>query len=126
MKALVIPSLADKPCKVVYLDPNDLRAMQALVGGYIEEARYDHDSVFVLNEEGGAMRLARNRRATDYVRRHSDAARQGRIGPMTPGYGLVGDVVVFGESDGQLTDVPQRLVEHFGADQPLGQPGLEL
>ena len=47
------------PCEVREI-PNELEAMQELVGGYIETLRLDGDLFFIVNEDGKMLGLTPN------------------------------------------------------------------
>lgn len=104
----------------------DLSNLDAYVQGLPERARYDTDSVLFVNGMGHSMRMAPNERVTRYMFEESAAAKRGNFRNDTPDtYFLAGPVVILGEHDegGGLTtyaDVPDRLVEFFGASHQLG------
>ena len=62
----------------------ELKELQAIVGGYIQEVCLTDDSVMVLNEEGKLEGLPMNVRATEVFRKNF---------PTNPDF-IVGDVLV--------------------------------
>jgi Domain of unknown function (DUF3846) len=83
---------------------SDLASYQAAVGGYIETIHLDgHPSVIVANEEGKAMHLPVNRRATCLWWLLNPSGHGGDT--------LVGDVAIVGPIEqGEMSDAPARLV----------------
>ena len=70
------------------LIPNTLKALQELVGGYIEVVRVFDDAVVICNEEGRIMGLPHNCEIC--------------------GYGFVGTIVIAGTRGEDFADVPIR------------------
>lgn len=117
-KAIVIPCSPLQSCRVIDLQaaPHHLGRLAELLGGDPEAAYYDANAVVYVDENGSAMRRARNELATRYALAQSEAARQRGVDPGTllsalP-YCLYGDVVLVGrDDDGKLTDVPARFLD---------------
>src|SRR5689334_9936408 len=94
--------------------------MTEIGNGIPSLATYSRDSRVVVDDQGFAKGLPVNPRATRWMRTESDAAKQGRMRNAPPDYVLVGDVALVGSDGPELTDVPQHLVDHFGA--VVGKP----
>jgi hypothetical protein len=116
VKALLIPVDPSRPVQMIEVsDRDDLRQH---VGGLPEATRYDYDSIIYISDTGRVDGQAMNTRATDYIRRESEAARQGKMIGIDPSYGLCGTAVVVGHDEHGLRDVPDRLVARFnGAER---------
>jgi Domain of unknown function (DUF3846) len=120
--AIIVPADPALPVRLDSLpaDPSaQLDWAQRLVGGWVERAVYDPDACLLVNQDGMALRLPINDRATRYVRRDSTAAarHEARGQPWPAGYVLVGDVIVVGlectaESE-RWRGVPARLAQAF-------------
>jgi hypothetical protein len=111
MKALFIP--ADSARKVEVIDISGQDDIHALGGGISVPSRYDSDSImFVIQRTTREM----NVRATGHI--EVPAAERIWLGNQNvPAYAIHGDVVVVGDGGSEgLEDVPQRLIETFGAD----------
>ena len=80
--------------------PNTLEALQALVDGYIEIVRIDHDNLAIVNEEGVLQRLPYN--CTLYTKRN---------GEKVWSVDLVGNIVVVGNDGEDFTNVKMSLEE---------------
>lgn len=96
-RAVVIPT--DTAPYVADVDDRTPGVLQALVGGYFEAIPVRrHEAVVFVNEDGVRLRLPPN--------------------PHTHplGWSLVGTAVVFGpaDSEGELTDVPQSVIDLYG------------
>lgn len=111
MKALLIP--ADPTRAVEMIEINGRDDIRQHVGGLPEATRYDYDSLLYVSDTGRIDGQPMNVRATDYIRRDSEAARQGKMPGIDPSYGLYSPVVVVGDGANGLRDVPDRLVERF-------------
>jgi hypothetical protein len=83
------------------------------VGGLPEATQYDRDSIIYISDTGRIDGHPMNTRATDYIRRESEAARQGKMIGIDPSYGLYGTAVVVGADEHGLRDVSDRLVSRF-------------
>lgn len=128
-KALHVPADPEQPVRVVNVRVTDLGDITRLVGGgFLTTARFDRDSVVLVDDEGIRKGLPTNERATTWMLEHSDAARQGRMRGADPGYQLYGNAVMLGDdAGGEMTDVPARLVQYFGVDQTVQRgPSMEL
>lgn len=64
---------------------DSLENLQRIVGGYIEMLAIDEENVLIVNEEGKLMNLEKNFKI--------------------PGDVIVGEVIITGYKDGELTDV---------------------
>jgi hypothetical protein len=82
---------------------DDLRALQGLVGGYVDFIPLAHGAVAHVNEDGHPLDLPPNPLGT------AVAIELGWKGAM-----LVGPVVLLGARDGKDTDVPQRVRDVLG------------
>lgn len=102
MKALIVPVAG--PARVEDLDPNDLDAMQRLVGGYFEVVVVP-GAVMWVNEDGRRLGLPHNQLASELI--NGIAVMAG-----VRGIPILGDVVLTGPADGRgdWTDVPDALV----------------
>lgn len=80
--------------------PNSLSSLQALVDGYIEIVRLDHNNVAIVNEEGLIHRLPYN--CSLYTKRN---------GEKTWYADLVGNIIVAGIDGEEFTDVKMSLEE---------------
>jgi Domain of unknown function (DUF3846) len=116
MKALLIPADPARPVEMIKITGRD--DTHRYLGGIAEATRYDHDAVMYVDDVGRINGKPMNTRATDYIVRESEAAKEGRMIGIDPSYGLYGEVVVVGfDGHGGLQDVPDRLVERFGGLQ---------
>lgn len=64
---------------------DSLENLQRIVGGYLEMLAIDEENVLIVNEEGKLMNLEKNFKI--------------------PGDMIVGEVIITGYKDGELTDV---------------------
>lgn len=64
---------------------DSLENLQRIVGGYLEMLAIDEENVLIVNEEGKLMNLEKNFKI--------------------PGDVIVGEVIITGYKDGELTDV---------------------
>ena len=69
--------------------PNELEAIQSIVGGHIEVARFDFGLIGIINEEGKLMGLEPS--GLNYY-----------------GDPLVGNVILCGEAGADFADIPER------------------
>ena len=94
-KIKVIVKCPGAPATIARI-PNDLDALQALVGGFIETVRIAPDAVAIINEEGRVME------------------------PPLPeqkvcGMWFAGPVIVAGTRGSDFTDIPKAILENPGA-----------
>jgi len=104
-RVLVIPADPDRPIQVRVLEGESLSVLQGLVGGPVEAVDVERpDASLWVNEEGKALGLRPNLRATALLWVHNRAFRGRDF--------VVGDAVVGGPAgpDGDLTGVPDALV----------------
>lgn len=107
-EALLIPASDFRDVEVITITKDEIRDY---VGGWPKRTRYDSDTAFFCNEI--QLGLPKNRRASDYVKTESDAAR-GRADHLDNPNVLYGDVIVVGYTafTEELKDIPDRLVTH--------------
>jgi hypothetical protein len=116
VKALLIPADSSRPVQMIEVSGRD--DLRQHVGGLPEAARYDYDSLIYISDTGRIDGQPMNVRATDYIRRESEAARQGKMIGIDPSYGLYGATVVVGADEHGMRDVPDRLITRFnGAER---------
>jgi hypothetical protein len=116
VKALLIPADPSRPVQEIEVSGRD--DLRQHVGGLPEATQYDLDSIIYISDTGRIDGQAMNTRATDYIRRESEAARQGKMIGIDPSYGLYGTAVVVGADERGMRDVPDRLVTRFnGAER---------
>ena len=114
--ALYLPADLDQPVRPVQI--RNHADISGLLNGWAEQTRYDRDSVIFVHETGRLDGMAMNERATAYIKTLSDSAKQGRMVDAPQDYGLYGPAVVVGVTEaGDLTDVPQRVVDHLNGLQ---------
>lgn len=113
--ALFVPADATKAVSEVAL--KDRSMIDGLLGDYAERAVYDYGSAMHVRQNGRNEGQPRNDRATDYMLHHSDAAKQGRMEGADESYFLAGPVVITGDRDGELADVPDKQRQHFMGQQ---------
>jgi hypothetical protein len=111
VKALLIPADSWRPVQMIEISGRD--DLRQHVGGLPEATRYDYDSIIYVSDTGRIDGQSMNTRATDYIRRESEAARQGKMIGIDPSYGLYGTAVVAGADEHGIRDVPDRLVDRF-------------
>ena len=110
--ALYLPADLDQPVRPVQI--RNHADISGLLNDWAEQTRYDRDSVIFVHETGRLDGMAMNERATAYIKTLSDSAKQGRMVDAPQDYGLYGPAVVVGVTEaGDLTDVPQRVVDHL-------------
>jgi hypothetical protein len=108
MQALIIP--VDGPTTLMELTgKDDLRAMQAAVGGYIELIRLSENLLMYVNEEGMLRNMPHNPRATALL--VTFAQMQETFLPLG-GDDLRGDVFLIGDDGGpDNAPIPEQWVE---------------
>jgi hypothetical protein len=111
VKALLIPVEPSRPVQMIEVSGRD--DLRQHVGGLPEATQYDRDSIIYISDTGRIDGHPMNTRATDYIRRESEAARQGKMIGIDPSYGLYGTAVVVGADEHGLRDVSDRLVSRF-------------
>jgi hypothetical protein len=119
MKALLIPADPSRSVELIEISGRD--DLRPHVGGLSEPTQYDYDAIMYVSDTGRIDGQPMNVRATDYIRRDSEAARQGKMIGIDPSDGLYGEVVVVGNAQQGLRDVPDRLVERFGPTQDVSR-----
>jgi hypothetical protein len=94
-RCLVLPPSGE--ARVDHVAPDDVKAMQKLVGGWLEGVGLPHwDSFMFVDEEGALKGDPLNMRASMLARRP-----------------IVGTAIVFGDAGPEVTDVPQEVVREF-------------
>jgi len=104
--AIVIPADLGQPLRQEGLNPTDLPAYQALVGGLIQPVTlYRPEASMYFNDEGKLLGLPVNHRATAWAAVHNGDFRDRDI--------VVGDAFVTGPLDGQGNDtsVPAKYID---------------
>lgn len=102
--AIVIPADLGQPLRQERIDPNDLSAYQALVGGHIEAIELSRPSASMyINEEGKLLELPVNHRATALAAVHNNKFRDI----------VVGEAFVTGPltATGRDTTVPAKYID---------------
>jgi hypothetical protein len=97
MKALLIPADPSRPVELIDISGRD--HLRTHVGGLPEATQYDYDAIMFVSDTGRIDGQPIDMRATDYIRRDSEAARQGKMIGIDPSYGLYGEVVVVGNAE---------------------------
>lgn len=114
--ALLVPADMSLPTQHVKVPtgPGEfsyLQELDRLLGGTAGRAQWDRNAL-VYTEEHAATQAAPNPRLTNYVLRYSEAAEQ--FSESDPSYTVHGDAVIVGQTDdGQLAELPQRIVLIF-------------
>jgi hypothetical protein len=116
MKALLIPADPTRPVEMIKITGRD--DTHRYLGGIAEATQYDHDAVMYVDDVGRIHGKPINARATEYIVKESEAAKQGRMIGIDPSYGLYGEVVVVGfDGHGGLQDVPNRFIDRYDVPQ---------
>jgi hypothetical protein len=103
VQALVIQP-GDEHGTMTPVDAGSLKALQDLVGGYVESVRF-LDARALMNEEGKELGLQANPLATSLAR---------SAGAIFPDDSICGPMVLIGvDAAGENIDVPKRLVEQL-------------
>ena len=100
IKVLVLKASGERYFQCI---DNTLKAMQELVGGYIETVTTDY-GVFVLNEEGKLNGLEFNSVASIML---------SALGGLRKGDMVMGDVLVCGADGEDFSDIPDKLASYF-------------
>jgi len=116
IQVIVVPSEDDQAIEVREIERGDLKAMQKIVGGYVQVIDIGNpDASILLNEQGKLEGLDVNRRATAPCWIHNSAFRHRDI--------LVGNCFVTGRPDetGETTSAPQELLDLGLYDRKLAE-----
>ncbi|WP_020572729.1 DUF3846 domain-containing protein [Parafrankia discariae] len=105
IRVLTLPADRTAPHSLTQMSPTDLRGFQHLVGGSIEGVDLPYSGSLYANEDGIALRLPLNERATALVAFHTSLFTREQV--------IVGDVYLTGPGDAQGldTDVPDTIVQ---------------
>jgi len=104
LQGIVIPASSLVPVELKTLD-GSLEGYQFVVNGLIQVVEAG-SIVFIVNEEGKLQGMPINNRATSYLY---------AVAPEWRGWDvLAGPVLILGNGDGEVTSVPQAVIEVFG------------